>query len=144
MEIVEELKKSTAETPVDGPLVVAGVEYHSRLLVGTGKYRDFEQTREAIETSGAQIVTVAVRRTNIGQDPGEPNLLDFLSPDEYTILPNTAGCFDARSAVRTCRLAREARGAGRPEDPVSGCHGDARSHRGARQGRLQGDGLHQR
>jgi thiazole synthase len=82
-------------------------EYRSRLLVGTGKYRDFEQTRAAIESSGAEIVTVAIRRTNIGQDPGEPNLLDFLDPARYTILPNTAGCFTAKDAVRTCRLARE-------------------------------------
>ncbi|MGD8532894.1 MAG: thiazole synthase [Gammaproteobacteria bacterium] len=82
-------------------------EYRSRLLVGTGKYRDFEQTRAAIESSGAEIVTVAIRRTNIGQDPGEPNLLDFLDPVRYTILPNTAGCFTAKDAVRTCRLARE-------------------------------------
>jgi thiazole synthase len=105
--VIEELERDSAAAPVDAPLVVAGVEYASRLLVGTGKYRDFEETREAIEASGAEIVTVAIRRTNIGQDPGEPNLLDFLSPDRYTILPNTAGCFDARSAVRTCRLARE-------------------------------------
>ena len=91
----------------DRPLIVAGVEYRSRLLVGTGKYRDFEETRAAIEASGAEIVTVAVRRTNIGQDPGEPNLLDHLPPSHFTILPNTAGCYDARSAVRTCRLARE-------------------------------------
>jgi thiazole synthase len=90
-----------------GPLVVAGVEYTSRLLVGTGKYRDFDETRRAIEASGAEIVTIAVRQTNIGQDPNEPNLLDFLSPDKYTILPNTAGCYDVKSAVRTCRLARE-------------------------------------
>ena len=91
----------------DGPLIVAGVSYASRLLVGTGKYKDFEQTRDAIEASGAEIVTVAIRRTNIGQKTGEPNLLDFLPPDRYTLLPNTAGCFDAKSAVRTCRLARE-------------------------------------
>jgi thiazole synthase len=82
-------------------------EYGSRLLVGTGKYRDFDQTRAAIEASGAEIVTVAIRRTNIGQNPGEPNLLDYLSPDRYTILPNTAGCFTSKDAVRTCRLARE-------------------------------------
>jgi thiazole synthase len=107
MAIVEELERSTLVTPVDTPLVVAGVEYPSRLLVGTGKYRDFDETRQAIEASGARIVTVAIRRTNIGQNPDEPNLLDFLSPDKYTILPNTAGCYDARSAVRTCRLARE-------------------------------------
>ncbi len=86
---------------------VAGVEYRSRLLVGTGKYKDLEETRRAIEASGAEIVTVAIRRTNIGQDPNEPNLLDVIAPDRYTILPNTAGCYTAEDAVRTCRLARE-------------------------------------
>lgn len=85
---------------------VAGQQYSSRLLVGTGKYRDFEETRLAIESSGAEIVTVALRRTNLGQDANEPNLLDFVTPDKYTILPNTAGCFDAETAVRTCRMAR--------------------------------------
>jgi thiazole synthase len=89
------------------PLVIAGKSYSSRLLVGTGKYRDFAQTREAIEASGAQIVTVAIRRTNIGQNPGEPNLLDVLTPQRYTLLPNTAGCYSAQDAVRTLRLARE-------------------------------------
>ncbi len=89
------------------PLVVAGRTFRSRLLVGTGKYRDLEETRLAVEASGAEIVTVAVRRTNIGQNAGEPNLLDVLPPDRYTILPNTAGCYDADTAVRTCRLARE-------------------------------------
>lgn len=93
--------------PSADPLVVAGCTYRSRLLVGTGKYRDLEETRLAVEASGAEIVTVAVRRTNIGQITGEPNLLDVLSPDRYTILPNTAGCYDAETAVRTCRLARE-------------------------------------
>jgi thiazole synthase len=88
-------------------LVVDGKPYRSRLLVGTGKYKDLEQTRQAIEASGAQIVTVAIRRTNIGQNKGEPNLLEYIPPDRYTILPNTAGCYDAESAVRTCRLARE-------------------------------------
>jgi thiazole synthase len=88
-------------------LTIAGKHYSSRLLVGTGKYRDFAQTREAIEASGAQIVTVAIRRTNIGQTPGEPNLLDVLPTDRYTILPNTAGCYSAQEAVRTLRLARE-------------------------------------
>ncbi len=86
---------------------VAGREFQSRLLVGTGKYRDHEQTRAAIEASGAEIVTIAVRRTNIGQKEGEPNLLDVLPPSRYTILPNTAGCYSAEEAVRTCRLARE-------------------------------------
>ena len=94
-------------TPIDQPLVLAGRTFHSRLLVGTGKYKDLDETRQAIEASGAEIVTVAVRRTNIGQNPGEPNLLDVISPDRYTILPNTAGCYDAEEAVRTCRLARE-------------------------------------
>lgn len=88
-------------------LTIANRSFQSRLLVGTGKYRDFAQTKEAIEASGTEIVTVAIRRTNIGQNPGEPNLLDFLSPDRYTILPNTAGCYTADDAVRTLRLARE-------------------------------------
>ena len=88
-------------------LVIGGKGYGSRLLVGTGKYRDFEETRCAIEASGAEIVTVAIRRTNIGQDPGEPNLLDALPPSRFTILPNTAGCYTAQDAVRTLRLARE-------------------------------------
>jgi len=91
----------------DTPLIIAGKNYTSRLLVGTGKYRDLEETRLAIEASGAQIVTVAIRRTNIGQDPEQPNLLDVISPEKYTILPNTAGCYTAADAVRTCRLARE-------------------------------------
>ncbi len=81
--------------------------FNSRLLVGTGKYTDLAQTGEAIAASGAQIVTVAIRRVNIGQKKDEPNLLDVISPEKYTILPNTAGCFDAASAVRTCQLARE-------------------------------------
>jgi thiazole synthase len=95
------------QRPSADPLVIAGVEYHSRLLVGTGKYRDLEESRAATEASGAQIVTVAIRRTNIGQNPDEPNLLDVISPDRYTLLPNTAGCYTAEDAVRTCRLARE-------------------------------------
>lgn len=86
---------------------VAGREYRSRLLVGTGKYKDLEETRQAIEASGTEIVTVAVRRTNIGQNRDEPNILDILPSDRYTILPNTAGCYDAATAVRTCKLARE-------------------------------------
>lgn len=86
---------------------VAGNSYASRLLVGTGKYRDFDETRRAIEASGAAIVTVAIRRTNLGQNPDAPNLLDVLPPDRYTILPNTAGCYTVDDAVRTCRLARE-------------------------------------
>ena len=88
-------------------LVIAGKPYASRLLVGTGKYKDFAQTRAAIDASGAQIITVAIRRTNIGQTPGEPSLLEFLPPSEFTLLPNTAGCYTAVDAVRTLRLARE-------------------------------------
>ena len=91
----------------DDGLVIAGKTYRSRLLTGTGKFKDLDETRRATEAAGAQIVTVAIRRTNIGQDPGEPNLLDVLPPDRYTILPNTAGCYTADDAVRTCRLARE-------------------------------------
>lgn len=88
-------------------LTIAGREFQSRLLVGTGKYRDMAETQAAIEASGAEIITIAVRRTNIGQNPDEPNILDILPPDRYTILPNTAGCYDAKTAVRTCKLARE-------------------------------------
>ncbi len=86
---------------------VAGKTYTSRLLVGTGKYANFVETRMAIEASGAEIVTVAIRRSNIGQNPDEPNLLDVVSPNKYTILPNTAGCYTIEDALRTCRLARE-------------------------------------
>ena len=92
---------------MDDSLIIAGKNYNSRLLVGTGKYKDFDETRSSIEASGAEIVTVAVRRTNIGQDSSEPNILDFLSPDKFTILPNTAGCYSAEEAIRTCKLARE-------------------------------------
>ena len=91
----------------DTPLHIAGRTFTSRLLIGTGKYRDLEETGAAVEASGAEIVTVAVRRSNIGQNPDEPNLLDVISPERYTILPNTAGCYNARDAVRTCQLARE-------------------------------------
>jgi thiazole synthase len=88
-------------------LMIAGKPYQSRLLVGTGKYKDFEQTRLAIDASGAEIITVAIRRTNIGQNEGEPSLLDFVPPSHFTYLPNTAGCYSADDAVRTLRLARE-------------------------------------
>ncbi len=88
-------------------LLIAGKSYHSRLLVGTGKYKDINQTRIAIEASGAEIVTVAIRRMNIDQADTDSGLLDIVTPDAYTILPNTAGCYDAASAVRTCHLARE-------------------------------------
>ena len=88
-------------------LVIAGKSYSSRLLVGTGKYKDFAETRAAVEASGAQIITVAIRRTNIGQNPNEPSLLEAIPPSKYTLLPNTAGCYSAEDAVRTLRLARE-------------------------------------
>lgn len=93
--------------PANDSLVVAGKTYSSRLLVGTGKYKDFDETARAIAASGAEIVTVALRRTNIGQDADQPNMLDILPADRYTILPNTAGCYTAEDAIRTCRLARE-------------------------------------
>ena len=89
------------------PLLIAGKPYGSRLLIGTGKYRDFAETRAAVEASGAEIVTVAIRRTNIGQNANEPSLLDALPPSRFTYLPNTAGCYSADDAVRTLRLARE-------------------------------------
>jgi len=89
------------------PLVIGGKSYASRLLLGTGKYKDFAETRAAVQASGAQIITVAIRRTNIGQDPQQPSLLEFIPPSEYTLLPNTAGCYTADDAVRTLRLARE-------------------------------------
>ncbi|HET6603082.1 MAG TPA: thiazole synthase [Xanthomonadaceae bacterium] len=101
------MNDSAHDTTRDDPLVIAGTTYRSRLLTGTGKFRDLDETRRATEASGAQIVTVAIRRTNIGQDPDAPSLLDVLPPDRYTILPNTAGCYTAQDAVRTCRLARE-------------------------------------
>ena len=88
-------------------LSIAGKNYNSRLLVGTGKYKDFAETKAAIEASGAEIITIAIRRSNIGQNPNEPNLLDVLPPSKYTLLPNTAGCYSADDAVRTLRLARE-------------------------------------
>ncbi len=97
----------STDTQTQDTFNVAGREFSSRLLVGTGKYKDMDETRAAIEASGAEIVTIAVRRTNMGQNKDEPNILDVLPPERYTILPNTAGCYDAKTAVRTCRLARE-------------------------------------
>ena len=91
----------------DTPLIIGSRTFQSRLLVGTGKYKDLTETDLAIQASGAEIITVAIRRVNIGQHPDQPNLLSVLPADKYTILPNTAGCFDANSAVRTCMLARE-------------------------------------
>ena len=133
-------------------LIIAGKGYSSRLLVGTGKYKDLEETRKAIEASGAEIVTVAIRRTNIGQEQDEPNLLDYVNPERFTILPNTAGCFDADSAVRTCRLARELLNGhdlvklevlGDKKDPVSGYPGNPGSGGDSHFGKFPGDGLHQ-
>ncbi|MEE8387273.1 MAG: thiazole synthase [Acidiferrobacterales bacterium] len=99
--------ESSSTSGRDDALIIDGVTYRSRLLVGTGKYKDMDETRTAIEASGAEIVTVAIRRSNIGQNPDEPNLLDAIPPERYTILPNTAGCYTVEDAVRTCRLARE-------------------------------------
>ena len=98
--------KSPGHENID-KLLIANKCYESRLLVGTGKYKDFKETRAAIDASGAEIVTIAIRRTNIGQNQNEPSLLEFIPPAEFTILPNTAGCYSAKDAVRTCRLARE-------------------------------------
>ena len=98
------IKQTSIEPDI---FTVAGKNYRSRLLIGTGKYKDMEETRRAVEASGAEIVTVAIRRTNLGQRKDEPNLLDVLPPSQYTILPNTAGCYNAEDAVRTCHLARE-------------------------------------
>ncbi|ADE10650.1 thiazole synthase [Sideroxydans lithotrophicus] len=92
---------------MNDPIVIAGNSYSSRLLVGTGKYKDFAETKAAIESSGAEIITIAIRRSNIGQNPNEPSLLEILPPSKYTLLPNTAGCYTADDAVRTLRLARE-------------------------------------
>ncbi len=96
-----------SSSSIADPLVIAGKAYSSRLLTGTGKFKDFDETRRATEAAGAQIVTVAIRRSNVGQDKNAPNLLEALPPDRFTILPNTAGCYTADDAVRTCRLARE-------------------------------------
>ena len=91
----------------DTPLVIAGKSYNSRLLVGSGKYVDLTETKLATDAANADIITVSIRRTNIGQQADEENLLDVISPEKYTILPNTAGCYNAKDAVRTCQLARE-------------------------------------
>src|SRR5690625_3060343 len=97
----------SATSSLSDPLTIAGKTYRSRLMVGTGKYASLQETQQAIEASEAEIITVAIRRTNIGQTPDEPNLLDVVSPKQYTLLPNTAGCYTAQDAVRTLRLARE-------------------------------------
>lgn len=98
---------SPEKNVLNDSLMIAGQAFTSRLLLGTGKYKDLHETDLAIKASGSQIITVAIRRTNIGQNADEPNLLDVISPEKYTLLPNTAGCFDAESAIRTCQLARE-------------------------------------
>ena len=100
-------QSSSQESLSKDTFTVGSRTFSSRLLVGTGKYKDMAETGAAIGASEAEIVTVAIRRTNIGQNSNEPNLLDVISPDKYTILPNTAGCFDAETAIRTCKLARE-------------------------------------
>lgn len=94
-------------TATETPLTIAGKQYQSRLIIGSGKYQSFEQNREALVASGAEMITVAIRRVNLGQNKGEPSLLEVISPQQYTILPNTAGCYNAADAVRTCRMARE-------------------------------------
>jgi thiazole synthase len=109
IEIVHFIGGGNAPLGADDYFEVAGKRFRSRLLVGTGKYKDFEQTRLAIEASGAEIVTVAVRRVNV-TDRNQPMLVDYVDPKKYTYLPNTAGCFTADDAVRTLRLAREAGG----------------------------------
>ncbi len=91
----------------DKPLIIAGQQYNSRLIVGSGKYKSFAENLAALQASAAEMITVAIRRVNLGQNKDEPNLLEVISPDEYTILPNTAGCYSAEDAVRTCRMARE-------------------------------------
>ncbi len=98
---------STTLHPIDDPLIIAGRIFRSRLLTGTGKFKDLDETLRATEAAGAEIITVAIRRTNIGQNVGEPSLLDVLPASRYTYLPNTAGCYTADDAIRTCRLARE-------------------------------------
>src|SRR6185437_3194671 len=97
----------TVPLDIPDPLMIAGRAYRSRLLTGTGKYKDLDETRRATEAAGSEIITFAVRRMNLGQEPGEPNLLDALPPECYTLLPNTAGCHTADECLRTCRLARE-------------------------------------
>lgn len=94
-------------TAMETPLIIAGKQYQSRLIIGSGKYQCFEQNREALIASGAEMITVAIRRVNLGQNKGEPSLLEVISARQYTILPNTAGCYNAADAVRTCRMARE-------------------------------------
>jgi thiazole synthase len=107
VDVFQKTKSMTTSIHSNDTLIIAGKPYRSRLLTGTGKFKDLDETRRATEAAGAEIVTVAIRRTNIGQDKNQPNLLDVLPPDRYTILPNTAGCYTADDAVRTCRLARE-------------------------------------
>ena len=103
----EDLTMNIKTLDASDPLIIAGKSYGSRLLTGTGKYKDFDETRRASPAAGAEIVTVAIRRVNLGQDASQPNLLDALPPEEFTLLPNTAGCYNAVDAVRTCKLARE-------------------------------------
>ena len=103
----ESWKAAMSNNIVDKPLNLAGKTYNSRLIIGSGKYRDFQENLIALEKSGAEIITVAIRRVNLGQNSEDPSLLDVISPEKYTILPNTAGCYTAKDAVRTCQMARE-------------------------------------
>ena len=129
-------------------LIIAGREFRSRLIVGTGKYKSFQETARALEASGAEMVTVALRRVNL--DRSKESLLDYLDPKKYFLLPNTAGCYSADEAIRAARLGREvglirlgeARSHWRPGDALSRCAGHARSHAGAGEGRLHGAALH--
>ncbi|MDO8271508.1 MAG: thiazole synthase [Gammaproteobacteria bacterium] len=98
---------TSSDSPFDAPLRIAGKDYHSRLIIGSGKYQSFQQNLDALVASGAEMITVAIRRVNLGQHAGEPSLLEVISPAKYTLLPNTAGCYNAADAVRTCRMARE-------------------------------------
>ena len=132
-------------------LVIAGKSYDSRLLVGTGKYKDFAETRAALDASGAEIVTVAIRRTNLGQNANEPNLLDAVPMSKFTYLPNTAGCYSAEDAVRTLRLARELLDGhslvklevlGDPQSLYPKRDRDHRRRQDTRRRRISGDGLH--
>ena len=107
MNAINDMKNALNNAPKDDVLTIAGRAYRSRLLVGSGKYRDLEQTRAATVAAGAEIITVAIRRVNIGQDPNAPSLLDVLPPSEFTILPNTAGCYNAKDAIYTLKMARE-------------------------------------
>jgi hypothetical protein len=136
--------QATQQTAAEDSWTVAGRTFHSRLIVGTGKYKDYATNAAAAEAAGAEIVTVAVRRVNLS-DPSQPMLTDFVRPDRFTYLPNTAGCFTGEDAVRTARggrlVAGQARGAVGPQDPLPRHGGDAEGAAPARGRRVRGDGL---